>query len=122
VIRVLDLLFHPSLVARPDLVLGVAGCFAAVAVLALLTRLHRSPVRLRAWPCFAAAALWVLLAWWEAGLVGKGYNIRVDLILLHPLLTLLSAMALIAVAWPLSRNVRPAGDDAVTPGAGTPVS
>lgn len=114
-----SLLFHPSLVERPDLVLLVAGGFAVVASLALSTRLLRSSVRLRSWPGFAAAALWALAAWWEASLVGKGHNIRADLVLLHPVLDLVSVLALIGVAWPLSR--RTTGEDVVATPAGTSV-
>lgn len=95
-----DLLLHPSLAGRPGLVFMLAGGFAAVAVLALLGRRLRRPMRLRSWPCFAVALLWALYALWEAQLQGKGYDIRVDLLLIHPVLTLLSIPAVVSVAWP----------------------
>ena len=99
-----DVLIHPSLAERPGLVLVVAGGFAAVAVLAVLGRALRSSVRLPWWPCLGVALLWALYAWWEAELQGKGYDIRVDLLVLHPALTLLSVLALVSVAWPLCRR------------------
>ncbi|RSM73174.1 hypothetical protein DMB66_03875 [Actinoplanes sp. ATCC 53533] len=106
------LLFHPSLAERPDLAFTLAGGFAAVGVLALLGRILRMPVRLRSWPCFAAALLWSLYALWEAELQGKGYNIRADLLLIHPFLTIMSILAVAVVAWPLRR--RADGDAVVT--------
>lgn len=93
------LMIHPSLVERPDRVLIVAGAFAAVGVLAFVSRTRRLPIASRSWPCFAVAGLWVLYALWEADLKGKGFNIRVDLLLLHPFLTLLSISALVSVLW-----------------------
>jgi hypothetical protein len=108
------LMFHPSLVERPDLIFMLAGGFAAVAALALLGRIRRTPIALRSWPCFAAALLWALYAIWEAALQGKGYNIRVDLLLIHPLLTLVSLLAVVSVAWPPScRPASRADGDAV---------
>ncbi|MEU4425673.1 hypothetical protein AB0F81_34050 [Actinoplanes sp. NPDC024001] len=91
------LLLHPSLVERPERVLMIAVGFAAAGLIVLLGRRR---FRLRSWPCFAVAVLWALSAWWEAELRGKGYNIRVDLILLHPALTVLSLLAVAGVAWP----------------------
>ncbi len=43
---------------------------------------------------------------------------RPDLVLLHPLLSLMSVSALIGVAWPLRRGTRIAGDDLAVPSAG----
>jgi hypothetical protein len=108
-----SLLFHPSLAERPDLAFMLAGGFAAVAALALLGRILRTPIRLRSWPGFAAALLWALYAWWEAELQGKGYNIRVDLLFIHPFLTLMSMLAVAGVAWPLRRRAGRADGDAV---------
>ncbi|MEU4162634.1 hypothetical protein [Actinoplanes sp. NPDC026670] len=93
------LMIHPALVERPDRVLMVAGAFAVVGVLALVARTRRLPIASRSWPCFAVAVLWVLYALWEAHLTGKGFNIRVDLLLLHPFLSLLSISALVSVLW-----------------------
>lgn len=112
------MLFHPYLVERPEFALMVAGGFAAVAALTFLDRRRRTPITSRSWPCLAVAVAWALYAGWEAALQGKGDNIRVDLLLIHPLLTLLSALALVSV---LRRARRPAArpdDDPVVPVAG----
>ncbi|MDI6099536.1 hypothetical protein QLQ12_13110 [Actinoplanes sp. NEAU-A12] len=98
------LLLHPSLAERPDLIFGLAGGFTAVAALILLGRTLETSIRPRWWPCAAVAPLWALYALWEASLQGKGYNIRVDLLLIHPVLTLLSVLAVIGVAWPSARR------------------
>ncbi|BEL06470.1 hypothetical protein Q0Z83_046610 [Actinoplanes sichuanensis] len=102
------LMIHPSLVERPDLVFLVAGAFAAVGILALVSRRRHRPILSRSWPCFVVAALWVLYALWEAELTGKGYDMRVDLILIHPFITLVSVAALVSVLW---RPRRSAVDD-----------
>jgi hypothetical protein len=95
----ISLLIHPSLAERPDLVLVVAGVFVAVGALALLGRIRRTPIQLRPWPCFAVAVPWVLYALWEAEMQGKGYDMRVDLLLLHPFITIASALALVSTVW-----------------------
>jgi hypothetical protein len=96
-------LTHPSLAERPDLVLAVAGGFALVGALALVARRRGARILSRPWPGFAAAVLWALYALWEAEMRGKGFDMRVDLLLIHPFLTIASVLALASAAWPAWR-------------------
>ncbi|MFG3684168.1 hypothetical protein ACGF5H_29130 [Micromonospora chalcea] len=105
------LIFHPSLVERPGRILLIAAALAVPGLLALLARLLGER-QMRVWPCLVLSCLWALYALYEAAMQGKGYNIRVELLLIHPALTLLSVLALSATAIPRPRAaavVGPAG-------------
>jgi len=105
------LIFHPSLAERPGRILLVAAMFAIPAPLAFAARLRGAGRRRYVWPCLVMSCLWALYALYEAGMQGKGYNIRVDLVLIHPFLTLLSVLALIAIAIPRPRAEAGVGPD-----------
>ncbi|GAA1647308.1 hypothetical protein [Actinoplanes couchii] len=100
------LIIHPGLLERPDRMLMLAAGFAVTGIVLFFLRQIPPLARLRAWPCFVMAVVWVLFAKMEAGLVGQGYNIRLDMIIFHPVLTLLSVLALVGAVWPASRASR----------------
>jgi len=51
--------------------------------------------RFRGWPCVAATVVWACYALYEAYAKAKGWNIRVDLLLIDPMLGIVSAAALV---------------------------
>ncbi|MET8833564.1 hypothetical protein ABZV78_06580 [Micromonospora sp. NPDC004540] len=105
-----DLLIHPSLVERPGRILLLAAVLAIPGLLVFVARRLGAVRQLRVWPCLVMSCLWAVYALYEATLQGKGYNIRVELLLIHPALTLLSVLALIATAIPRPRaSAGPAG-------------
>jgi hypothetical protein len=59
----------------------VIGIFFALLVFS--GRLFRG---VKTWPFGLPACLWMLYGFWEFKLIGKGPNIRVDLLLIYPLL------------------------------------
>lgn len=91
----------PLLVTVPLLALGPAALFA------LLARWRRRRL------AGGAAIAWLLYAGYEVAmqqrlLCSGECNIRIDLLLLHPLLGVLSLAALLATAWP-GRSRRTSG-------------
>jgi hypothetical protein len=62
--------------------------------------------QVRAWPMLVAAGAWASWAPWEAHAKAMDYNIRVDLLVICPLLAALTGLALVAAIW--SRPRRPA--------------
>lgn len=85
-------------VENPGAVAVVAGAFSmAFVFFTLLGRMYR---RFRGRPFLAAAALWVLYAFWEWFCQGKGWNIRIDLLLIYPTLLAASiAACLLSYRW-----------------------
>ena len=67
----------------------------------------RSTNRPRAWTLLVASAAWALWVPWEAYSKAMGYNIRVDLLFLCPLLLIVTLWALIATLWPRSKTTAP---------------
>jgi hypothetical protein len=71
-----------------------------IAVVAALFLLGYAVLRwrghLRAWPLLVSAGAWGLWVPWELHCTAMGYNIRVDLLLLCPLLIWVTLWALIA--------------------------
>ena len=67
-------------VERPERAFIVALAFGLCFLAAALSRAKP------AWPLAVPAAAWLLYGAWEVHLRGKGYNIRVDLLLIYPVL------------------------------------
>jgi hypothetical protein len=88
-------------VENPKGVVLVAGAFLlAFGVVTLMERYYR---KLRSWPLLGAAVLWGLYALWEWYCQGKGWNIRIDLLLIYPGLFLASLGACLLIwrwKWP----------------------
>ncbi len=78
---------------QPGRVAIVAGIFLALFV--IFAVLSRSNHRFRSWPFFAVAALWGLYALWEWFAFEKRWNIRVDLLLIYPVLLAASIAAFV---------------------------
>ncbi|MEU7906291.1 hypothetical protein [Actinoplanes sp. NPDC049118] len=98
------------LVERPGRILLIAAVLAIPGLLVFAARLVGAGRRLRIWPCLVVSCLWALYAPYEASLQGKGFNIRADLVLIHPGLTLCSVLALTFTVIPRPRaGVGPAG-------------
>ena len=78
---------------EPGRVAVVAGAFLLTFI--ACTVLERFNRRFRSWPLLAAAVLWGLYALWEWLAFEKRWNIRVDLLLIYPLLFVASITALV---------------------------
>jgi hypothetical protein len=101
------------LVERPDRILPFAAVFAILGLFVFVGWLFGARPWLRVWPSLAMSCVWALYAQYEASMQGGGYNIRVDLLLIHPLLILLSVLAFIFTAIPRRRaGAGSAGDNA----------
>jgi hypothetical protein len=88
---------------EPGRVAVVAGAFLLTFI--ACAALERSNRRFRSWPLFATAALWGLYALWEWLAFEKRWNIRVDLLLIYPLLFGASVTALVlSYRWKQSRE------------------
>lgn len=90
------LLFLPllPLISHPRRIAAVSLCFLVAAVwLAFRTR-HIN------WPVIVAAISWALFAGWESHCNAMGYNIRVDLFLLSPILLTVTLWGIIEVCVP----------------------
>ena len=84
----MNLLFLPiqPFVGHPERVAVVAAlCFIAFALVLLRARKGH---RLRAWPLLVPTLLWTLFIPWEAYCKAGGHNIRVDLLLIWPMLVI----------------------------------
>jgi hypothetical protein len=90
--RELFLPFQPF-VSHPERIAVVAALFLLGYLALLLSG------RFRPWPLLAAAVAWGSWAPWERYCEAMGYNIRVDLLLLCPLLAAITLWALIASFW-----------------------
>lgn len=85
-------------VENPGRVAVVAGIFLMVFI--AFTLLGRTDRRFRGWPFLAASSLWSLYAFWEWLCQGKGWNIRIDLLLIYPtLLAITIAACLLSYRW-----------------------
>ncbi len=94
-IQWLTLLFKPFVpfVLHPERIAVAAGLFL-LGYLAL-----RLSGRFRAWPLLVAGGAWALWVPWEMYAKAMEYNIRVDMLLLCPVLLGVSVWALIASFW-----------------------
>jgi hypothetical protein len=54
--------------------------------------------RFRSWPLLTTACVWILYAIWEAYCENQNYNIRVDLMLLPPILVIVTVWGIV-IAW-----------------------
>ena len=81
-------------VGHPERVAVVAALFflAFVVVLILAKRVRR----LRAWPLLVPTLLWTFFIPWEAYCKAGGYNIRVDLFLICPILLIATVGGIVA--------------------------
>jgi hypothetical protein len=89
--------WRPERAALVAVLFGAAAfpwCRAAVAKLADFVAQWMSR-RFRGWPCIVAAVAWAVYAIYEAYAKAKGWNIRVDLLLIDPMLGIVSAAALV---------------------------
>lgn len=91
---VLDVFFAPLVpfVAHPERIVAVAILFF---VAALLVTIWRKRI---AWAPLVAGVAWACYAGWESHCVEMRYNIRVDLLLVYPLLvafTIIGAAAIV---------------------------
>jgi hypothetical protein len=88
---------------QPGRVAAVAGAFLLAFIACVV--LERINHRFRSWPLFAATVLWGLYALWEWLAFEKRWNIRVDLLLIYPLLFGASITALVlSYRWKRSRE------------------
>jgi len=87
-LRVAFMPFEPFIL-HPERIAVVAVLF--LAGYALL----RSTGRFRAWPLLVASGAWALWAPYEAFATAMGYNIRVELLVLCPVLAVVTIWALI---------------------------
>lgn len=78
-------------VENPAMVMVVAGAFFIAFV--VFTLWGRIDPRFRGQSFLYASVSWGVYALWEAFLVGKGMNIRVDLFFIYPLLLIASIIA-----------------------------
>jgi hypothetical protein len=78
-------------VSHPERIAVVAALFVVAAALLTLRR------RKFAWPLIIAGVAWGLFAAWERHCVRMGYDIRVDLMLLYPLLAAITLFGLAGV-------------------------
>ena len=83
--NILFLLMQPF-VWHPGRIAIVAGIFFLTFVFLLLVRLYFR--KLNPWPLLIPTVAWSLFAVWEMHCMAKGYNIRVDLLLVSPILLL----------------------------------
>ena len=60
----------------------------------------RSSSRVRTWPLLVAAIAWGLWVPWEWHCKAMGYDIRIDLLVLCPMLLGVTVWALIGAFWP----------------------
>jgi hypothetical protein len=97
-------LFAPIVpfISHPERIAVVAALFIVAAALLTLRR------RKIAWPLIVAGVAWALFAAWEQHCVQMGYSIRVDLMLIYPLLlaTTLFGLAGIFVSNPQQFTIR----------------
>ena len=97
-------LFAPIVpfISHPERIAVVAALFIVAAALLTLRR------RKIAWPPLVAGVAWGLFAAWEQHCVQMGYSIRVDLMLIYPLLlaTTLFGLAGIFVSNPQQFTIR----------------
>ena len=82
----LEWLFKPiqPFVAHPERIVVVAGVLFLSFFALLVLR------RFRSWPLLIPACGWGLFAIWEAYCEAQGYNIRVDLLLVYPVLVVIT--------------------------------
>ncbi len=90
--------FFDFLVWHPERAAVVALLFfAAALIMAVLQWRSR---RFRSWPCLAATVVWALYGVWEWYAHTKRWNIRVDLLVLYPMLLMVSvSAALLSYRW-----------------------
>ena len=91
----LSLIFWPFVpfLGHPERIAAVAGLFV-IGYLVL-----RSSRRFRAWPMLVAAIAWSLWVPWEWYAKVMQYDIRVDLLVLCPLLLCVTFWSLVASFW-----------------------
>ncbi len=71
-----------------------------LAALFFVASIGSSVAERRAWPTAFAGAGWALYAMWELHCKKQGYNIRIDLILIAPVLFVLTGWGLISLVQP----------------------
>jgi len=72
---------------------------ALVAILLLVVSICFSTAQRRAWPTIIAGAGWAVFAMWEWYCKSRGYNIRIDLLVIAPVLYALTAWGLLSMFW-----------------------
>jgi hypothetical protein len=87
-----------QLVWHPERIAVVAGVLMLMAVCVSYARGHV------AWPLVAVSVVWFVFAGWEWYCKLRDYNIRVDLLLIWPVLVPLTAWGLIAGAMKSKRG------------------
>lgn len=110
----MELLFWPmAYFIHPTRAFWVAGFFLALlmgsGVRGMLDANRAKRIRL--WPLMLPLGTWTLYGVWERSLVGKGYNIRVDLLMIYPVLVVSTVVGL--VLW--IRNFRKPAEDTSVP-------
>jgi len=92
--NVLDWLYAPAqfMAGRPERALAVAACFALVAVVLRLAR-RRAPA-LTDRPALLCTALWVFWGINEHAAKLYGWNIRIDIVFLWPILAVVTAVCI----------------------------
>ncbi|HTM54377.1 MAG TPA: hypothetical protein VL175_10125 [Pirellulales bacterium] len=100
IVRVIFLPLYPF-VTHPERITVVAALFLLGFLALLWTGRFRTP-----WPMLAAAIAWGLWVPWEQNCNAMKYNIRVDLLLLYPLLFGVTLWALLAPFRALSHGAK----------------
>ena len=95
----MDVVFAPikPLITHPERIAVVAGLLWAGCTWLFLSR------RRGAWPLAIAGAAWALFAVWEWHCKVKGYNIRVDLFVVSPVLLALTVWGMVSAFLGVSR-------------------
>ena len=83
----------PFVIGRPDIAWWISGAFLVCFAFSRFLRL-RIAVVTRDWPLLVASASWSAYGSWERKVTAEGANIRVDLLLLHPILSVLTVGSL----------------------------
>jgi hypothetical protein len=100
----IEILFLPiqPFIWHPERIAFVAGLFLASFVGLLLV--CKTPRRYNPWPLLIPTAIWAAYAPWEAYCMAGKYNIRVDLLIIYPIIL---AATVLGVAGAVKKRRKP---------------